>query len=111
MPHNACQKGVIFNHGTLVDIVSRQQEDNMEKSMRLYWKSNLRYMVILLTIWALVSYVFGILLVNELNAFHLGGFPLGFWFAQQGSIYVFVILILAYFLLMDRLDKKFDVHE
>jgi putative solute:sodium symporter small subunit len=111
LPHNACQKGVIFNHGTLVDIVSRQQEDNMEKSMRLYWKSNLRYMVILLTIWALVSYVFGILLVNELNAFHLGGFPLGFWFAQQGSIYVFVILILAYFLLMDRLDKKFDVHE
>ena len=49
--------------------------------------------------------------MNELNAFHLGGFPLGFWFAQQGSIYVFVILILAYFLLMDRLDKKFDVHE
>ena len=83
----------------------------MEKSMQRYWKANLTYMVILLTIWALVSYVFGILFVNELNVFHLGGFPLGFWFAQQGSIYVFVLLILAYFLLMDRLDKKFDVHE
>ncbi len=83
----------------------------MEKSMQQYWKANQRYMVILLTIWALVSYVFGIFFVNEMNAFYLGGFPLGFWFAQQGSIYVFVLIILAYFLLMDRLDKKFDVHE
>lgn len=83
----------------------------MEKSMQQYWKTNLRYMVVLLAIWALVSYVFGIFFVEEMNAFRLGGFPLGFWFAQQGSIYVFVLLILAYFLLMDRLDKKFDVHE
>lgn len=83
----------------------------MEKSMQQYWKTNLRYMVVLLAIWALVSYVFGIFFVEEMNTFRLGGFPLGFWFAQQGSIYVFVLLILAYFLLMDRLDKKFDVHE
>jgi len=79
--------------------------------MHNYWKRNKTYMLILLTIWALVSYVFGIILVEPLNSFHLGGFPLGFWFAQQGSIYVFVLIILAYFLLMDRLDKKFDVHE
>jgi len=90
---------------------SPHKEGNMEKSMQQYWKTNLSYMVILLAIWALVSYFFGIFFVNEMNAFHLGGFPLGFWFAQQGSIYVFVLLILVYFLLMDRLDKKFDVHE
>jgi putative solute:sodium symporter small subunit len=68
-------------------------------------------MVVLLTIWAFVSYVCGILLVEQLNAIQLGGFPLGFWFAQQGSIYVFVVLIFAYYVLMRRLDRKFDVHE
>ncbi|ACU88680.1 DUF4212 domain-containing protein [Desulfomicrobium baculatum] len=83
----------------------------MEKSMQSYWKRNKTYMLILLTIWATVSYGFGILFVEQLNAFSLGGFPLGFWFAQQGSIYVFVLIILAYFMLMDRLDKKYDVHE
>lgn len=83
----------------------------MNNSMQVYWKTNKIYMTILLSVWALVSYGFGIVFVEELNAFYLGGFPLGFWFAQQGSIFVFVLLILAYFLLMDRLDKKFDVHE
>jgi putative solute:sodium symporter small subunit len=68
-------------------------------------------MLILLAIWGLVSYGFGIFFVEQMNAFSLGGFPLGFWFAQQGSIYVFVLIILVYFLLMDRLDKKYDVHE
>lgn len=83
----------------------------MDTAMQEYWKVNKLYMAILLGIWALVSYVCGILFVDELNEVYLGGFPLGFWFAQQGSIYVFVLIILAYFLLMDRLDKKFDVHE
>ena len=83
----------------------------MNNSMQAYWKTNKGYMIVLLTVWAVVSYVFGIFFVEELNAIHLGGFPLGFWFAQQGSIYVFVLIILAYFLLMDRLDKKYDVHE
>ena len=92
-------------------IALHNKGDHMEKSMHNYWKRNKTYMLILLAIWALVSYVFGIFFVEQLNAFHLGGFPLGFWFAQQGSIYVFVLIILAYFLLMDRLDKKFDVHE
>jgi putative solute:sodium symporter small subunit len=76
-----------------------------------YWRRNLGYMVVLLAIWFLVSYVCGIVFVRELNAFHLGGFPLGFWFAQQGSIYVFVALIFVYVGLMRRLDREFDVHE
>jgi putative solute:sodium symporter small subunit len=79
--------------------------------MGRYWQQNLRYMVVLLCIWFVAGYVLGIFFVNPLNAIHLGGFPLGFWFAQQGAMYVFVLLILAYFLLMDRLDRKFDVHE
>lgn len=83
----------------------------MAKSMQDYWKKNLSYMIILLSVWALVSYVFGILLVEPLNAIKLGGFPLGFWFAQQGSIYTFVVLIFVYFVLMDRLDREFDVNE
>ncbi|MDD4730936.1 MAG: DUF4212 domain-containing protein [Desulfovibrio sp.] len=82
-----------------------------QEKMKQYWRTNLRYMVVLLAIWAFVSYVCGILLVEQLNAIQLGGFPLGFWFAQQGSIYVFVVLIFAYYVLMRRLDRKFDVHE
>lgn len=72
-----------------------------------YWKTNLKYLVILLSIWFSVSFGFGILLADTLNQFHLGGFKLGFWFAQQGAIYVFVILIFVYIYLMNRLDQKF----
>ena len=84
----------------------------MEKQDRQkYWKTTLRYVALLLSIWFMVSYGFGILLVDELNAIRLGGFKLGFWFAQQGSIYVFVILIFVYVRLMNRLDKKFNLDE
>lgn len=83
----------------------------MKPDMKAYWKTNLGYMVVLLSIWAMVSYVFGILLVNELNTIKMGGFPLGFWFAQQGAIYTFVILIFVYFVLMRRLDRKYDIDE
>jgi putative solute:sodium symporter small subunit len=83
----------------------------MEKSRVQYWKRNIRLMAILLSVWALVSYVFGIFFVEQLNQIMLRGFPLGFWFAQQGSIYVFVVLIFVYFILMSRLDREFDVHE
>lgn len=76
-----------------------------------YWKENLRYLTILLFIWFLVSYGFGILLVDELNTIRLGGFKLGFWFAQQGSIFVFVVLIFVYVRLMNKLDKKYGVNE
>lgn len=76
-----------------------------------YWSANLRLLAILLTIWFIVSFGFGILLVEPLNAFMLGGYPLGFWFAQQGSIYIFVILIFIYATSMNKLDEKFDVGE
>ena len=76
-----------------------------------YWKENLKYLAILLAIWFLVSFGFGILLVDQLNAIKIGGFKLGFWFAQQGSIYVFVVLIFVYIRLMNKLDKKYGVDE
>ncbi len=72
-----------------------------QKNATAYWKENLKYLTILLSIWFLVSFVFGILLVDQLNTIKMGGFKLGFWFAQQGSIYVFVVLIFVYI----RLDE------
>ena len=78
-------------------------------NQKKYWKENLKYLAILLTIWFMVSFGFGILLVEEMNTIKIGGFKLGFWFAQQGSIYVFVILIFLYILLMNKLDKKFNL--
>ena len=82
-----------------------------KESMKAYWKENLGYLAILLAIWFLVSYVFGILLVDQLNSIKMGGFKLGFWFAQQGSMYVFVVLIFVYVRLMNKLDKKYGVDE
>ena len=82
-----------------------------QKHATAYWKENLRYLVILLVIWFAVSYGAGILFKDALDAFKIGGFPLGFWFAQQGSIYVFVILIFVYVRLMNKLDKKFGFDE
>lgn len=76
-----------------------------------YWKENLRYLLILLSIWFAVSYGAGILFKTALDSIKLGGFPLGFWFAQQGSIYVFVILIFVYVHLMNKLDKKYGYDE
>jgi len=76
-----------------------------------YWRENLKYLAILLFVWFVVSYGFGILLVDELNTIRLGGFKLGFWFAQQGAIYVFVLLIIIYVKLMNKLDKKYGVNE
>ncbi|HDQ40352.1 MAG TPA: DUF4212 domain-containing protein [Desulfonatronum sp.] len=83
----------------------------MKTKMDEYWSKNLRLIAILLGIWALVGYVFGILLVVPLNSIRMGGFPLGFWFAQQGAIYVFVVLIFVYCRIMNTLDRKYDVHE
>ncbi len=77
------------------------------KNKDLYWKYNLRYILILLFFWAFVSFGLSILMVDWLNQFRLGDFKLGFWFAQQGSIFSFVIIIITYILLMKRLDKKF----
>ncbi len=76
-----------------------------------YWRRNLLYVQMLLAVWFLVSYGFGILLVDRLDRVAIGGFKLGFWFAQQGSIYVFVALIFVYAFLMNRLDREYDVDE
>ena len=76
-----------------------------------YWKANVRLLTGILVVWAVVSYVFGIILVDPLNAIHIGGYRLGFWFAQQGSMYTFVFLIFFYAWRMNKLDRDFDVHE
>lgn len=82
-----------------------------EKNLKRYWRTNLSYLAILLSAWFLVSFLCGIVWVEELNTIRLGGFKLGFWFAQQGSIYAFVIIILIYIRLMNRLDQKYNVNE
>ncbi|MBU4176736.1 MAG: DUF4212 domain-containing protein [Desulfurivibrionaceae bacterium] len=76
-----------------------------------YWQANIRLVIGCLLVWFFVSFGCGILFVDQLNAFRLGGYQLGFWFAQQGSIYVFVALIFFYAWRMNQLDKKFNVEE
>lgn len=76
-----------------------------------YWRANLQLVALCIAIWFLVSYVFGILLAEPLNGVRLGGYKLGFWFAQQGSIYTFVALIFFYAHRMNILDQKFGVRE
>jgi putative solute:sodium symporter small subunit len=82
-----------------------------KERMTEYWKKNVRNLFILLSVWFASSFLFGILLVNQLNAIKIGGFKLGFWFAQQGSIYVFIILIFVYVAWMNKLDKEYGVDE
>jgi len=83
----------------------------MSGSSGEYWKANIRLVSILLVIWFVVSYLFGIILVDTLNQIQIGGVGLGFWFAQQGSIFTFLILIFVYAKKMNALDRKFNVHE
>ena len=80
-----------------------------KNDQKKYWKTNLKYLAILLSIWFIVSFGCGILFVDELNTIRMVGFKLGFWFAQQGSIYVFTILIFVYIRLMNKLDKKYNL--
>ena len=82
-----------------------------QKHATAYWKENVKYLSILLAIWFMVSYGCGILFKDALNEIRLGGFKLGFWFAQQGSIYVFVVLIFVYVRIMNKLDKKYGFDE
>jgi len=84
---------------------------NTQERGRAYWRANLKLVGVLLTIWFLVSFGFGILLVEPLNRIDFFGFKLGFWWAQQGAIYVFIVLIFVYAAGMRRLDRKYDVHE
>jgi putative solute:sodium symporter small subunit len=80
----------------------------MDQAIADYWRRNVRLKVVLLTIWAVVSIVLSILMINVLNEASVGGFPLGFWMAQQGSIFVFVILIFVYAKTMDRYDTELE---
>lgn len=82
-----------------------------DASRQAYWRSNLRLMAVLLTVWALVSFGAGILFVEPLNEIVVAGFPLGFWFSQQGSIITFVALIAIYVWRMDKLDAEYGVEE
>ena len=80
---------------------------NPKNKYEFYWKTNIKYVSILLLFWFVFSFLFGIVFIDFFNQFSIGGFKLGFWFAQQGSIYAFVILVFVYAYLMNRLDKKF----
>lgn len=78
---------------------------------KAYWRRNLRLVAICMVIWFVVSYLFGIILVEPLNNIRIGGYKLGFWFAQQGSIYTFVVLIFFYARRMNKLDREFGLQE
>lgn len=82
-----------------------------DANRQAYWKANIRLVTILLVIWFVVSYGCGILLKDSLDNIQFFGFGLGFWFAQQGSIYVFLVLIFVYARQMNKLDRQFDLHE
>jgi len=82
-----------------------------EQELRAYWKHNITYIAILLSIWFTVSYLFGIVFVDQLDTFKIAGFPLGFWFANQGSEIIFCILIIVYVRLMNNLDRRYNVYE
>ena len=85
----------------------------MKDSERRYWKTNITLIVSLLAVWAFISFGCGILFAPWLDQFKLPGteYPLGFWFAQQGSIYVFVLLIAVYVIVMNKIDKRFKEEE
>jgi putative solute:sodium symporter small subunit len=82
-----------------------------EQELRAYWKHNITYISILLSIWFTVSYLFGIVFADQLDNFRIAGFPLGYWFANQGSEITFCILIVVYVRLMNKLDRRYNVYE
>ena len=84
---------------------------NSEENTQAYWRANLRLMALLLSIWFAVSFGAGILFVDVLNTIQIGGFKLGFWFAQQGSMYTFVLLIFVYVFRMNAIDRAHGVDE
>ena len=83
----------------------------VEKSREEYWRRNIKLVTLCMIIWFVVSFGFGIILVKPLNAISIGGYKLGFWFAQQGSMYIFVALIFFYANRIGKLDKEFGVEE
>ena len=87
------------------------EPDSPQERRQAYWRENLTIMAVLLVVWFVVSYLLSIVFVDDLNKYMLGGFPLGFWIAEQGSLYVFVTLIFIYVCLMNRLDRKYGLEE
>ncbi len=88
-----------------------KKDATAQQNADAYWKDTLKLLWIVLALWAVVSYFAGIFFASALNSIHLAGYPLGFWFAQQGSIYAFVVLIFWYAKQMGKIDEKHDVHE
>jgi putative solute:sodium symporter small subunit len=86
-------------------------DTNDRQKAQAYWQKNVRLMIVLMVIWFVVSFGCGILFVEQLNQFQIGGYKLGFWFAQQGSIYAFLAIIFYYAWKMRRIDREFDVDE
>ncbi|MDQ3459629.1 MAG: DUF4212 domain-containing protein [Deinococcota bacterium] len=91
--------------------MSDQERAQAQRHADLYWKANIRLITVLLVIWGVVSFLFGIILAEPLNQLRIGNLPLGFWFAQQGSIYVFVVLIFVYAWRMNALDREYGFEE
>lgn len=86
-------------------------KEKIKKPDKAYWHAILKMLICFLIVWAVTSFLLPIVLVEQLNRVYIGGYPLGFWFAQQGSIYIFVIMIFVYVVVINRIDKKYDVHE
>ena len=93
--------------------MTQHSTDEISRRRSQYWRRNIQYLLVLLSVWFVSSYLTGIVFVDILNQFRIPktGFHLGFWFAQQGSIYIFVILIFIYVFLMNNLDQEFGVEE
>ena len=85
--------------------------ENNAEIRKAYWQANLKLMITLLSIWFVISYLCGIVFVEQLNAIRIGGYKLGFWFAQQGSMYGFVAIIFVYAKKMKAIDRKFGLHD
>ncbi len=91
--------------------MSADPSPDNQSAAAAYWRENIRILLSLLAIWFAVSFGCGILFVDQLDQFSFFGFPLGFWFAQQGAVYTFLILIFVYIGMMNRLDRKYNVQE
>lgn len=83
----------------------------MKRDDKAYWKMTLRLLGVVLFLWISVALGLSIILSQQLNKISLWGYPLGFWFAQQGSMYIFILLIFGYAFIMNKIDRKYDVHE
>ncbi|WP_245556786.1 DUF4212 domain-containing protein [Aquaspirillum serpens] len=98
-------------HEEIETMSSIKKDATAQQNADAYWKDTLKLLWIVLALWAVVSYFAGIFFASALNNIYLAGYPLGFWFAQQGSIYAFVVLIFWYAKQMGKIDEKHDVHE